>query len=252
MASTDSPLGRIALVTGASRGTGAVVAQMLAERGGDVVINYRSKGRRADEVANEIRALGRRVLPAQADITDHAATVAMFDAVGEYFGRLDLLILNASGGLEKDRPAAYAMDLNLTAQVRCLDLAMPLMPQGSRVLFVTSHYAHFHGSAPVPTIYEPVAVSKRAGEDALRARMPELSGKGISLVVVSGDLIEGTITPRLMERQNPGLIDTRREQVGWLPTTDDFARAIVDAAANISLETGATIYVGSTQAAAIT
>jgi hypothetical protein len=115
------------------------------------------------------------------------------------------------------------------------------------VVFVTSHMAHFHGEQPGFDVYEPVAVSKRAGEDALRARVPELSARGASIVVVSGDLIDGTTTPRLMQRQRPGLIEARREAAGgWLPTVDDFARAIVDAAADSTLESGDTVYVGST------
>lgn len=54
----------------------------------------------------------------------------MMQLVSEQFCRLDLLILNASGGLEKDKAADYAMQLNLTAQVRAVDLALPLMPAG--------------------------------------------------------------------------------------------------------------------------
>lgn len=75
--------------------------------------------------------------------------------------------------------------------------------------------------------------------------IPDLSNAGISFVVVSGDLIDGTITPKLLDRMRPGMIDERRSQVGWLPTSDDFARAIVDAAHSREVATGDTIYVGS-------
>ena len=64
--------------------------------------------------------------------------------------------------------------------------------------------------------YEAVAKSKRAGEDSLRAYAKELSARGISLVIVSGDLIEGTITPRLLQRQVPGLIEARRQEAGGI------------------------------------
>ena len=60
--------------------------------------------------------------------------------------------------------------------------------------------------------YVPVALSKRAGEDALRARIPELGAAGVDFVVVSGDMIEGTITATLLERANPGAIATRRRR----------------------------------------
>lgn len=172
----------------------------------------------------------------------------MMSAARKRFGRLDVLILNASGGLEKEMPADYAMALNRDAQVATVEEALPVMEQASRIVFVTSHMAHFHGQHPGLDVYEPVAVSKRAGEDALREKIPALAERGASLVVVSGDLVDGTTTPRLMQRQRPGIIEARREAAGgWLPTVDGFARAIVDAAADDSLETGATIYVGSTR-----
>jgi NAD(P)-dependent dehydrogenase (short-subunit alcohol dehydrogenase family) len=239
--------GRVALATGASRGVGARIAVLLGERGASVVVNYRSKQRRAEEVADEVRQAGGEALTACADITDSAQTRAMLDTTRERFGRLDILVLNASGGLEKDMPADYAMLLNRDAQVALLDAALPLMSPGSRVVFVTSHMAHFHGKQPGLDVYEPVAISKRAGEDALLARIPELTALGISLIVVSGDLIEGTTTPRLMQRKVPGIIDARRGAAGWLPTIDDFARAIVEAASDPALPSGSTIYVGNTE-----
>jgi 3-oxoacyl-[acyl-carrier protein] reductase len=239
--------GKVALVTGASRGVGAAVTQLLADRGADVVINYRSKGPRAEAIADRVRAIGRQAILAQADITDADQVQAMMAQVQATCGKLDLLVLNASGGLEKDQAADYAIQLNLTAQDRLAELALPLMSAGGRIVFVTSHLAHFYGEKPVSEYYEPVAMSKHAGEQALRSRIPALTAKGISLVVVSGDLIEGTITPKLMERANRGFIEERRSQAGTLPTVEDFATAIVDAGANANLTSGETIYVGSTE-----
>ena len=239
--------GKVALVTGGSRGVGASTVRILAQRGADVVINYRSKQSRAEEVAHTVVTTGRRALLAQADITSESEMQAMMKQVEEQFTHLDLLILNASGGLEKDKGVDYAMQLNLTAQVQAVDLALPLMPAGGRIVFVTSHLAHFYGQKPVYPGYEPVAASKKAGEEALRDRISELAAKGITLVVVSGDLIEGTITPKLMQRQSPGLIESRRQQAGSLPSVEDFANAIANAAADNHLESGATIFVGSTE-----
>jgi NAD(P)-dependent dehydrogenase (short-subunit alcohol dehydrogenase family) len=237
---------RVALVTGASRGVGANTACLLAKAGLNVVINYHSKSSRALEVANIIRDKGRQALLAQADLTDENQMKEMIKLVQEKFGCLDLLILNASGGLEKGKDADYPMQLNLIAQKRAVDLSLPLMSDGGRIVFVTSHLAHFYGSKPVYPLYEPVAQSKKAGEEALRAYVPELSKKGIKLVVVSGDLIEGTITPKLMQRQNPGFIEKRRSSAGVLPTVEEFARAVATSALDNQLESGATIFVGST------
>jgi 3-oxoacyl-[acyl-carrier protein] reductase len=74
------------------------------------MINYRSKQARAAEIAATIQAMGRRAVLAQADMTDATAVAAMMQTVATAFGQLDYLILNASGGLEKDKPADYAMN----------------------------------------------------------------------------------------------------------------------------------------------
>jgi NAD(P)-dependent dehydrogenase (short-subunit alcohol dehydrogenase family) len=238
--------GKVALVTGASRGIGASVARMLADRGADVVINYHNKASRADSIADEVRAKGRRALLVQADMTKGNEVIAMIEAVRQEYNRLDVLVLNASGGLEKDKPADYAMQLNLTAQVRLVDASLPLMPRGGRIVFVTSHMAHFYGERPVVGPYEPVAASKYAGEQALLARTEEFANRGIGFVVVSGDMIEGTITPKLLERMNKGTIESRRSQVVALPTVEEFAQAIAEAAS--STEIGSpTIFIGSTK-----
>jgi 3-oxoacyl-[acyl-carrier protein] reductase len=226
-------------VTGASRGIGASVARQLGQLGADVAINYRSKRPKAQAVADDLIAMRRKPLL----IEDIATT---FDQIEAVWRRLDLLILNASGGLEQDKTADYAMQLNLTAQVNLVTRALRLMEPGSRIVFVTSHLAHFHGTGPGYVSYEPVAASKKAGENALRAMIPELSGRGIRLLIVSGDLIEGTITPKLLERQSRGLIEKRRQAVGSLPSVEEFAAAIVQAGMSESYSSGDTIYVGST------
>lgn len=238
---------KVALVTGASRGIGAAVARGLAERGADLVINYRSKAPRAELVASSIRSIGRRALLAQADMTSDQDVATMMQSVADHFKQLDLLVLNASGGLERDKPVDYALQLNQIAQERTVERALPLMQAGGQIVFVTSHLAHFYGQKPVYAAYEPVAASKFAGEQALRARIPELTNQGIRLIVVSGDLIEGTVTPKLMERADRGLIDARREQAGALPTVEEFAQAIVEACSNPDLVSGATVFVGSTE-----
>lgn len=237
---------RVALVTGASRGIGAEVARILGRRGLDIVVHYRTKQRRAEEVANAINSGGARAITVSADLTSDMDRSRLLRTVSDHFGRLDILVLNASGGLERNVPADYAIRLNRDAQIALVDDALALMPPGSRVVLVTSHFAHFYDTKPVYPAYEPVAASKFAGEQALRARIDDLAKQGISLVVVSGDLIEGTITPRLLERAQPGLIETRRGQATRLPTVTESARAIADAVLDESLTTGHTVYVGST------
>ena len=222
--------GRRALVTGSSRGIGADTVRYFAEAGADVVINFRNKAPRAEKLASQLSELGVRALVQGADLTDPASVAAMMDAVRESYGGLDILVLNASGGMESGMEEDYALQLNRDAQLSVLDAALPLMGEGSRVVFVTSHQAHFIRTTPTMPEYVPVAESKRAGEDALRARIPELAARGIGFTVVSGDMIEGTVTATLLNRLNPGAIEARREEAGKLYNVAEFAAEVARAA----------------------
>ena len=235
--------GKRALITGSSRGIGADTAQYLAAAGAKVVINYRNKEKRALQLVEKITESGGEAIALGADLTDPESVAQLFAAVREQWGGLDLLVLNASGGMESGMGEDYAMRLNRDAQVNVLTGALPLLERGSRVVFVTSHQAHFIRTVPTMPEYEPVALSKRAGEDALRAMIPELESAGIEFVVVSGDMIEGTITATLLERANPGAIDARKESAGRLYNVGEFA-AEVSLAAIEPVPADNTRYVG--------
>ena len=223
---TGSLAGKTALVTGSSRGIGADTIGYLAEAGADVVINYRQKAPRAEKVATAARELGVQALTLQADLTDPASLTAMFDSIREAFGGLDVLVMNASGGMEASMGEDYAMRLNRDAQVSLLTAALEVLRPGARVVFVTSHQAHFIKTTPTMPEYEQVALSKRAGEDALREMIPSLADRGVEFVVVSGDMIEGTITATLLERARPGAIEARRESAGKLYNVSEFAAEV--------------------------
>ena len=222
--------GKRVLVTGSSRGIGADTVRYIAEAGADVVINYRNKAPRANKLAGELQALGVQAIVEGADLTDAVSIQAMFASVERQYGGLDVLVLNASGGMESGVAEDYALQLNRDAQVNVLTTALPLLGRGSRVVFVTSQQAHFFRTTPTMPEYVPVALSKRAGEDALRALIPDLADRGIEFVVVSGDMIEGTITATLLERANPGAIASRRESAGKLYNVSEFAAEVAKAA----------------------
>lgn len=237
---------RVALVTGGSRGIGAATALALAARGFDVIITYRNKAARAEEVVAEIEALGRQGLAVAADMTQPDAVALLFAQVAEWGGHLDLLVLNASGGLERDLVAAdpyYPLRLNRDAQLATVDAALPLLGPGGTIAFITSHWAHRYGQIRQLPAYEPVAMSKHAGEVALRERQVELAALGIRLVVITGDLVEGTITPKLLARaadRSQQSTDTPDD----LPTTTEMGEAIAVAATDPTLPTGHTVVVG--------
>lgn len=236
----------VALVTGGSRGIGAATALALAGAGYDVALTYRNKAARAAEVAAALQARGAGTLTLGADITVPEDMSRLFAALRDWRGHLDALILNASGGLERDRVTAdphYPLRINHDAQLALLAAALPLMPAGGAVVFVTSHWAHRYGHVQQLPAYEPVAASKYAGEQALRRRQSELAQRGLRLVVVTGDLIEGTITPRLLERTARGYTGERR-RAGPLPTTGVMGQAIATAVLDATLPNGQTIVVG--------
>lgn len=244
MANTERP---VALITGGSRGIGAATALALAKRGYDVAITYRNKATRAEEVVSEMASLGARATSIACDITNAADVEQLFSVLQAWTDHLDLLVLNASGGLERDLVAedsAYPMRINRDAQVTLVEKALPHMAQHSTIIFVTSHWAHLYGQIVNLPAYAPVAASKYAGEQALRARQEELARRHVRLLVITGDLIEGTITPKLLERTAPGLLKMRREAIGQLPSAPEMGEAIAEAAIDPSLENGSTIVVG--------
>lgn len=244
----EQPRQRIALVTGGSRGIGAETAVALAERGYDVFITYRNKAARAQEVVSRIEATGHRANAIASDITAPEEPASLMRAVADWGdGQLDLLVLNASGGLERELVAAdplYPQRINRDAQVAMVEAALPIMPVGSSIIFVTSHWAHLYGQVEQLPAYEEVASSKHAGEIALRAQQDAFAAAGVRLLVVTGDLIEGTITPKLLERVTPGLAGSRRMATGALPTAAEMGQAIAQAATDSTLASGQTLVIG--------
>lgn len=239
----ESMAQRVVLVTEASRGIGAEAAAQFGAAGAHVIVNFREKRKRAQTVVDGIIAAGGRASALGADVSDPDDVAAMVAEIGRKFGRLDTLVLNASGGLERDADPGYALRLNRDAQVNLATAVLPLMPAGGRIVFVTSHQAHFiHEKGNVPPGYVPIARTKRAGEDALRALIPEFQERGIGFTVVSGDMIDGTIIVRLLERRDPGSVESRRA-AGPLPTVEDFARVIVRAGTEVVAD-GHTYFVG--------
>ena len=129
----DELLGRVAIVTGASRGIGRAIAVRLAEAGADVVITARSAESLAD-AAREIETLGRRCVVVAVDVTHDGAADAIVHAAVEGLGRLDILVNNAGGNsfsvpLMTMRTSGWqkTLRLNLDAAVELLQAALPAL-----------------------------------------------------------------------------------------------------------------------------
>jgi glucose 1-dehydrogenase len=117
--------GQKALVTGANSGIGLAVAIALGQAGADVIVNYVTGDRAADEVVNEIAASGRKAYAFKADVSQEEQVQAMFQDMIGRFGTIDILINNA--GLQRDAPFAEmkleewntVIGVNLTGQFLC-------------------------------------------------------------------------------------------------------------------------------------
>lgn len=126
-------LGRVAVVTGSSRGIGAAIARELAASGATVVVNYHNGAEAAAGVVAQIEAEGHSARAEQADVADHDSVEAMFGRIKERYGRLDVLINNA--GILRDRTFKkmtmkdwhQVIDTNLSSVMNCCYFGVPML-----------------------------------------------------------------------------------------------------------------------------
>ena len=111
--------GKVALITGSSRGIGKGCALEMARAGADICVNYRSHGDEAEAVAEEVRAMGRRALVCRADVAEREAVDGMVVAALEEFGHLDIAVANAY--YSKREPF---LELSIEAMQRTLDVTL--------------------------------------------------------------------------------------------------------------------------------
>ncbi|MCX7016245.1 MAG: SDR family oxidoreductase [Candidatus Sumerlaeota bacterium] len=142
--------GKIAVVTGGGRGIGRAIAVAFAREGADVAVAARTQ-EEIDAAAGEIRALGRRALAVQTDVTDRDSVRAMAARVREAFGRLDVLVNNAGGSLEhgtilESDPEKWigTIHLNVVGVYHVCQALLPLMIEsgGGRIINVGSGMGH--------------------------------------------------------------------------------------------------------------
>lgn len=138
--------GKVALVTGSSRGIGKGIALSLARAGADVVVNYVGNEAAANEVASQIEAMGRRALVVRADVSCPKEVRALFMRIMETFGKLDILVNNAGTSQPKDIFEMTDEDweriirTNLTSGMLCSRAALEIMKEqkNGRIIFISS------------------------------------------------------------------------------------------------------------------
>lgn len=191
--------GKVALVTGGSRGIGAASARALAEAGADVAIGYVTSARKAQEVVDDIKAIGRRGAAYQADQSDPAQAAALVSTVAADFGRLDVLVNSAAlsqravlGDPSADLAAQdilYAV--NLTGVVAAIRAAAEVIGENGRIITIGSAIATragFSGMADYAATKAAIAgYSKGAARD--------LGPRGITVNVIQPGAVATDMNP---------------------------------------------------------
>ncbi|MFD9889595.1 3-oxoacyl-ACP reductase family protein [Amycolatopsis sp. NPDC059027] len=178
--------GKVALVTGGSRGIGAATALRLAEEGADVALTYATNGEKAAGIVDRIKALGRRALAVQADSADADAVTRAVDATVAEFGRLDILVNNAGVGFVGPLEATGIDDVDrvLAVNVRGVFAATKAaaghLGDGGRVITIGSCVAE-RVPGPGMTLY---ALSKTAMVGLTKGLARELGPRGITVNLV--------------------------------------------------------------------
>ncbi len=224
--------GKVALVTGASRGIGRACAVRLAEAGADVIVNYVTSQTQAQEVAQEIQRLGRRAATVKADISEYEDVGAMIEFIHKKFERLDVLISNAaSGGFRSllDANARHfeaTMNTNVRALLNLAQAALPLLKQTngrSKIVALSSH-----GSWRALPAYGLIGASKAALESLVRHLAMELGPHGINVNTVLAGLVETDATRNIPNAEAMFEVVRQKRMVGERTlTAEDVADAVI-------------------------
>lgn len=225
--------GKVALVTGSSRGLGRATAVALASAGADVVVTYRSNAEEAAAVADEIGAMGRAASVHRLDMESQASIEELFASIDADHGGLDIAVLNAAATAFKPLMEAEARHLRRTYAIsvegflRAVQLAVPLMESrgGGTIIGVsgadTRTYIPAHGV---------LAGAKAAMESMIQYLACEIGQRGITIVGVNpgtimGDSIKLMMGEELFEQAWD--FDARTHPLRTAATPADIAESVV-------------------------
>jgi enoyl-[acyl-carrier protein] reductase III len=183
--------GKVALVTGGTKGIGKSIALKLAAGGANVAVNYFKSRNAADQMMKELSEIGGNHLAVRCNIGNHEKMHKIFDEVREKYGRLDIFISNAALGVftsagDLDEKAWHlSMDTNAWAFLRSVQIARDMMPDGAKIVALSSL-----GSVRYITGYAAIGASKAAIETLTRYLAFELAPHLINVNTVSGGFID--------------------------------------------------------------
>ena len=186
--------GKVALVTGGSRGIGRAIALRLAEAGADVAVTYLNSPADAADTGEKILEMGRKTLVLKADLSEDEDVVNLIGAIEDHLGKLDILISNAAGGgfrsvLEVTPDNfAYAMNLNARSFMRLMQTAAPLLERTegrSKAVTISSW-----GAERALPMYGAIGATKAALESLTRHFALELGPRGVNVNCVRAGVVD--------------------------------------------------------------
>ncbi len=193
--------GRVALVTGGSRGIGRACSLRLAEAGADVIVNYVTSQAAAHDVARAIQQMGRRVATVKADVSEQDDVAALMEFIDAQFGQLDILVSNAASGGFRPLMASTArhfeatMKTNVLALIYLVQSGLKLLERArgrAKVIALSSHGSHL--ALPM---YGMIGSSKAALESCVRHLALELGERGINVNVVKSGMVDTDSTRKI-------------------------------------------------------
>jgi enoyl-[acyl-carrier protein] reductase III len=220
--------GKLALVTGSSRGIGRAIALKLAREGADVIVNFFRRREAAEETAREIEALGVASRVIKANVGDPEKLNEMFDIVADSFGRLDILVNNAASGLPRSaleldaKVWEWTMDINARALLLCAQHAARLMEgRGGKIVAISSL-----GSSFVLPKYAAIGVSKATLEALTRYLAIELAPRNICVNAVAASMVPTASGMLYGGGGKPGTSPPPTPPAGRLVSAEDIAGVV--------------------------
>jgi enoyl-[acyl-carrier protein] reductase III len=219
--------GKIALITGGSRGIGRAITLKLASEGADVIINYFRRTSQAEITAQEARTKGVNASIIKANVGETEKIDSMFQEIEAKYGKLDILINNAASGVP--RPAMeldakgwnWTMDINARAFLLCAQKAVRLMPEGGKMVSISSL-----GSRLVMPVYTSVGVSKAALEALTRYLAIELAPKKICVNGVAAGAVESEALKLYANDQSLPFFSVQKTPAGRMVLPEDIAALV--------------------------
>jgi len=202
--------GQVAVVTGSSRGIGAATAIKLAEEGADLVVNYNSDKKSAEETAEKIRGLGRKALIVQGNVSDGKQAKKLIKTTVKEFGKIDILVNNA--GITKDglllrmkeKDFEDVVNVNLKGTFNCTKNAIRyMMKQRNGKIVNLSSVVGLMGNAGQANY----AASKAGVVGFSKSVAKEVSKRGINVNVVAPGYITTDMTDELPEQVKKDMLD---------------------------------------------